>query len=72
MKPAEDKLINKFGELKSNFEKTILEMAATVASEYHEKWNGTGCQNKLKVEEIHIYGRIIALDEFLKVRDSKI
>jgi response regulator RpfG family c-di-GMP phosphodiesterase len=39
----------------------LLRMAATVAYEHHEKWNGTGYPNKLKGEEIHIYGRITAL-----------
>jgi response regulator RpfG family c-di-GMP phosphodiesterase len=39
----------------------LLKMAATVAYEHHEKWNGTGYPNKLKGEDIHIYGRITAL-----------
>jgi len=39
----------------------LLKMAATVAYEHHEKWNGTGYPNQLKGEEIHIYGRITAL-----------
>lgn len=41
--------------------RSLLKMAATVAYEHHEKWNGTGYPNKLKGEEIHIYGRITAL-----------
>jgi putative two-component system response regulator len=39
----------------------LLKMAATVAYEHHEKWNGTGYPNKLAGENIHIYGRITAL-----------
>jgi len=39
----------------------LLKMAATVAYEHHEKYNGTGYPNKLKGEDIHIYGRITAL-----------
>jgi len=39
----------------------LLKMAATVAYEHHEKYNGTGYPNQLKGEEIHIYGRITAL-----------
>ena len=39
----------------------LLKMAATVAYEHHEKWNGTGYPNKLAGEDIHIYGRITAL-----------
>jgi len=39
----------------------LLKMAATVAYEHHEKYNGTGYPNKIKGENIHIYGRITAL-----------
>jgi len=39
----------------------LLKMAATVAYEHHEKYNGTGYPNQLKGKEIHIYGRITAL-----------
>ena len=35
--------------------------AARVANLHHEKWNGTGYPNGLKGEEIHIFGRIVAL-----------
>ncbi len=41
--------------------RTLLKMAATVAYEHHEKWNGKGYPRQLKGEEIHIYGRITAL-----------
>jgi response regulator RpfG family c-di-GMP phosphodiesterase len=39
----------------------ILKMAAIIAHEHHEKWDGSGYPRKLKGEEIHIAGRIIAL-----------
>jgi len=39
----------------------LLKMAATVAYEHHEKYNGKGYPRGIKGEEIHIYGRITAL-----------
>jgi HD-GYP domain-containing protein (c-di-GMP phosphodiesterase class II) len=39
----------------------LLKMAATVAHEHHEKYNGTGYPQGLSGENIHIYGRITAL-----------
>jgi len=39
----------------------LLKMAATVAYEHHEKYNGKGYPNQLAGEDIHIYGRITAL-----------
>jgi response regulator RpfG family c-di-GMP phosphodiesterase len=41
--------------------KEILQAAAIVANEHHEKWDGSGYPNALKGENIHIYGRITAL-----------
>ncbi|VAV82303.1 Response regulator [hydrothermal vent metagenome] len=42
-------------------ERNILKAAAIIAYEHHERFNGTGYPRGLKGEEIHIYGRIIAL-----------
>ncbi len=39
----------------------LLKMAAIVAYEHHEKWDGSGYPRGLKGEDIHIYGRITAL-----------
>ena len=39
----------------------LLKMAAIVAYEHHEKWDGTGYPRGLKGKEIHIYGRITAI-----------
>jgi len=39
----------------------LLQTAATIAYEHHEKWDGTGYPLGLKGEEIHIYGRITAI-----------
>ena len=41
--------------------RALLQCAATIAYEHHEKWDGTGYPRKLKGEQIHIYGRITAL-----------
>ena len=46
--------------LKSS-KRSIMKMAAIVAYEHHEKYNGTGYPNKVSGENIHIYGRITAL-----------
>jgi len=39
----------------------VLQAAAIVANEHHEKWDGTGYPNGTQGEDIHIYGRITAL-----------
>jgi response regulator RpfG family c-di-GMP phosphodiesterase len=41
--------------------KKILQTAAIVAKEHHEKYDGSGYPYGLKGEEIHIYGRITAV-----------
>ncbi|MFA6188157.1 MAG: HD domain-containing phosphohydrolase [Sulfuricurvum sp.] len=44
-----------------NSRRALLMMAATVAYEHHEKWDGSGYPRGLSGEDIHIYGRITAL-----------
>ncbi|MFI3122417.1 MAG: response regulator [Methylococcales bacterium] len=39
----------------------LLKMAATIAVEHHEKWNGTGYPNGLVGEQISVPGRIVAI-----------
>ena len=39
----------------------IMKAADIIAYEHHEKWNGKGYPRGLKGEEIHIFGRIVAL-----------
>ncbi len=39
----------------------LLQCAAIVANEHHEKWDGTGYPNQTKGEDTHIYGRITAI-----------
>jgi putative two-component system response regulator len=45
----------------SVLQRPLLQMAATIAHEHHEKWDGSGYPQGLKGEEIHIAGRICAL-----------
>ena len=39
----------------------ILQTAAVIAHEHHEKWNGRGYPRGIAGEEIHIFGRITAI-----------
>ena len=41
--------------------KDILKAGAIIAHQHHEKWNGKGYPCGLKGEEIHIFGRIVAI-----------
>lgn len=42
-------------------ESKIMKAAATIAHQHHEKWNGKGYPQGLAGEDIHIFGRIVAL-----------
>lgn len=44
-----------------NTKRRLLNAAAIIAVQHHEKWDGSGYPKGLKEEEIHIYGRIVAL-----------
>jgi len=48
-------------EMIKDSKKPLLRAASIVAYEHHEKYNGQGYPNKIKGEDIHIYGRITAL-----------
>ena len=50
-------------ELLKTSDRTLLKIAAIVALEHHERWDGQGYPNGLKQEEISIYGRITALSD---------
>lgn len=51
-------------------DRPLLKMAATVAYQHHERWDGTGYPNKIKGEDIHIYGRITALADIFDALGS--
>jgi response regulator RpfG family c-di-GMP phosphodiesterase len=51
--------------------KPILQAAAIVANEHHEKWDGSGYPNATKGEEIHIYGRITAVADVFDALGSE-
>ena len=48
-------------EMLNGSKQKLLQTAATIAYEHHEKWDGTGYPRGLKGENIHIYGRITAI-----------
>ena len=48
-------------EMLKHSKRALLQAAAIVAYEHHEKWDGSGYPRGLKGEEIHIYGRITAV-----------
>ena len=48
-------------EMLKHSERTLLQTAATVAYEHHEKYDGSGYPQGLKGEAIHFYGRITAI-----------
>ena len=53
--------VNKGYEMLKHSERPLMKMAAIVALEHHEKYDGTGYPLGLYGEDIHIYGRITAL-----------
>lgn len=49
----------------------LFKMAATIAHEHHEKWDGSGYPRGLKGEEIHIAGRLSAIADVFDALDSR-
>lgn len=49
----------------------ILSLAAVIAYEHHEKWDGTGYPRGLKGEEISIFSRIVAIADVFDALTSK-
>jgi response regulator RpfG family c-di-GMP phosphodiesterase len=54
-----------------NSNKPILQAAAIVAGEHHEKWDGSGYPHAKAAEEIHIYGRITAVADVFDALGSE-
>ena len=48
-------------EILRNSRRELFRMAAIVAHEHHERWDGTGYPRGLAGEGIHVYGRIVAI-----------
>lgn len=48
-------------ELLKSSKRPMLQAAAIVSQQHHEKWDGSGYPNGLKGTDIHIYGRITAI-----------
>lgn len=49
----------------------LLQAAAIIAREHHEKWDGSGYPNALSEHNIHIYGRITALADVFDALSCK-
>ncbi len=51
--------------------KPILQAAAIVANEHHEKWDGSGYPNATMGDAIHIYGRVTAVADVFDALGSQ-
>ncbi len=54
-----------------NSPRPLLQAAAIVAYEHHEKWDGTGYPRGIRGEEIHIFGRITAIADVFDALGTK-
>jgi len=52
-------------------ERPMLKAASIIAYQHHEQWNGEGYPQGLAGEEIHIYGRIVAVADVFDALSSK-
>lgn len=55
----------------SDSKQPVLRAGAIIALQHHENWDGTGYPNGLSGEQIHIYGRIVALADVFDALASK-
>lgn len=49
----------------------LMQTSAIIAHQHHERWDGTGYPRGLKGEEIHIYGRIVAIADVFDALSNK-
>lgn len=52
-------------------ERDVLQAAATIALEHHERWDGLGYPKGLKGDDIHIFGRIVAMADVFDALGTK-
>lgn len=52
-------------------QRDVLQAAATIAYEHHERWDGLGYPRGLRGEEIHIFGRIVAIADVFDALGTK-
>lgn len=55
----------------SKSRRKLIQAANIIAHQHHEKWNGAGYPQGLEGEQIHIYGRIVALADVLDALTHK-
>ncbi len=55
----------------SKYKRKIIQAADIIAYQHHEKWDGTGYPRGLKAEEIHPYGRVVAIADVLDALTHK-
>lgn len=55
----------------SGSKRKIIEASAIIASQHHEKYNGKGYPKGLKGDEIHIFGRIVAIADVFDALGSE-
>lgn len=58
-------------ELLHSSDKRVLQLAAVIAHEHHERWDGKGYPRALSGEQIHIAGRISALADVVDALVSR-
>ncbi len=59
------------GQLLGTSERKLLQAASIIASQHHERWDGTGYPKQMAGEDIHIYGRIVCLTDIFDALLSK-